>query len=56
MVNWKVVNIFNRVFEVQESAQNAENFAKMCAFETGESEFTMPALTMAGAYGKGTIC
>jgi hypothetical protein len=55
LINSQCSIIFNRVFEVQKSAQNAENFAEIYAFETGVSAFTMFVLTMIGAYAKLTF-
>jgi hypothetical protein len=46
LVNIKSAHIFNRVFEVHESAQNGENLTKIGAFETRRSAFTISALTM----------
>jgi hypothetical protein len=46
VVNARIANIFNRVFEVQESAQNAENLTENRVFETHVLELTTPALTM----------
>jgi hypothetical protein len=46
LVNIKSLRIFNRVFEVQESAQNTKNLTENGVFETRRSAFTIRALTM----------
>jgi hypothetical protein len=46
VVNIKLAGIFNRVFEVHESAQKPQNLTKNGLFETRESAFTIRALTM----------
>jgi hypothetical protein len=46
LVNIKSAHIFNRVFEVHESAKNEQNLTKNGAFETRRSAFTILALTM----------
>jgi hypothetical protein len=46
VVNSRIAIIFKGVFEVQESAQKAENLAESGVFETHVSRLTKPALTM----------
>jgi hypothetical protein len=48
VVNIKLADIFNRVFEVHESAQKAQNLTENGLFETRESAFTIRALTTIG--------
>jgi hypothetical protein len=48
------MRIFNRVFEIPDSAQNAENLTEMGQFETQDPAFTIPALTIVAPYAKGT--
>jgi ABC-type uncharacterized transport system auxiliary subunit len=56
LVKMKTVRIFNRVFEVRESAQKAENLAGIGAFGTAISALTMSVLTIVGPYAKLGIC
>jgi hypothetical protein len=46
VVNRQSANIFKGVFEVQKSAKNAENFAKIARFAHQGLTFTTFALTM----------
>jgi hypothetical protein len=52
LVNCKSVRIFNRVFEVPESAKNAENLTENGTFETHVSRLTMSSLTIVAPYAK----
>jgi uncharacterized membrane protein len=49
-VNIKCSRIFNRGFEVLETAQNRENMTKKRVFETRVSAFTIAVLTMISPY------
>jgi hypothetical protein len=55
-VNVRTAGIFNRIFEIQKSTRNGENFAKIRALGTRGFEFTLPSLTTVGSCAKCTVC
>jgi hypothetical protein len=55
-VNPQTAGIFKGIFEIQKSTRIGENFAKIRALGTRGFEFTLPALTTVGPYGKRTVC